>query len=129
MTSFVDPQIGVLRVLRALAPDTTYGTKAHDEFPEGDVPALPYVQVRAGTPWFRWPVMATAPIRVVAWADTEAASTALAWRLHGLVLDYEGGPDVRGFSPQLGPTPADDPDTGRPLASFTVTARLRPHTP
>lgn len=129
MTSFADPQLAVLTVLRVLAPEASYGTRARDDFPEGDVPALPYAQIRAGTPWFRWPVMASAPIRIVVWAETEAASTALAWRLHAFLLDYEGGPDVRGFGAQVGPAPADDPDTGRPLASFTVTARLRPHSP
>ncbi|GAB1641768.1 hypothetical protein [Krasilnikovia sp. MM14-A1259] len=124
---FADPQLTTLTLLRALAPGPAYGSKTHDDFPEGDVPTLPYVQVRAGTAAVRWPVLASAPIRVVVWARSEAASTALAWRLLGLLLDYEGGPDMRGFGNPIGPTPADDPDTGRPLAAFTVTARLRPH--
>jgi len=129
VTAFADPQLAALTILRALAPSTTYGTKAPEEFPEGDVPVLPYAQVRAGTSAVRWPVLVSTPVRVVVWAETEAASTALAWRLLALLLDYKGGPDIRNFGDPLGPTPADDPETGRPLATFTVTARLRPKNP
>lgn len=127
MTTFADPTVAALAILRALEPGVTFGTKAITDWPEGDIPTLPYAQVRAGAAAVRWPIAAETPIRVVAWASTEHAATALAWRLHGALLDYRHGTDVRSFAPSLGPAPADDPDSGQPLASFTVLARLRPH--
>ncbi|MEU8655255.1 hypothetical protein [Actinoplanes philippinensis] len=126
MTRFADPQLAALTVLRAAAPGVTFGTKAVDDYPEGAAPGLPYVQVRAGAAAVRWPVAAVTPLRIVAWADTEAAATALAWQLHGVLLDYRHGRDIKSFAPELGPFPAADPDTGRPLCSFSVLARLRP---
>lgn len=128
MTTFADAQIVTLAALRAQAgTEATYGTRDLTAFPAGDVPALPYAMVRTGPTSIRYPVTATASVRVVVWADTEAASVALAWRLLAALMDYPGDATVRGFGDPLGPVPAEDPDVpGRPLASFTVAARLRP---
>ncbi|MFG3715802.1 hypothetical protein [Micromonospora sp. NPDC047730] len=125
---FLDPRAGTLAVLRALHPDVTFGTKRLDEWPEGDVPVLPYGGVFADGTFVRQRVTATATVRVVVWAETDAAGYRLADDLHADLLAYEGGPDVGGFGPMTGPLPTTDPDTGRPMTYFTVRARLRPRT-
>ncbi|MFI7069550.1 hypothetical protein [Micromonospora sediminicola] len=123
-----DPRAGALAILRALRPDATFGTKRLEDFPEGDVPALPYGLVALDGTTVAQRVTATAAVRVAVWADDDAAGYDLAEDLHASLLAYEGGPQIRGFGPQLGPIPTTDPDTGRPMSYFTVRARLRPRT-
>ncbi|MEU4568665.1 hypothetical protein [Micromonospora sp. NPDC023956] len=125
--SFPDAQLVTLAALRDRAADeATYGTKFPDEYPEGEAPALPYVVVRAGPTSLRWPVLAVATMRLTAYADTEAEAVDLAWRLARVLLDCPGNAALRSFGADFGPVPASDPDTGAPLCSFTVAARLRP---
>lgn len=123
---FHDPRAGTLAVLRALAPAATFGTLRLEDFPEGDVPALPYGLVASDGSFVRQRVTATATVRVAVWGETDAAGYDLADDLHASLLAYEGGPDLYGFGPQTGPLPTTDPDTGRPMTFFTVRARLRP---
>lgn len=121
-----DPRAGVLAILRALRPDVTFGTKRLEDFPENDVPALPYALVACDGTFVAQRVTATATVRVAVWAEDDAAGYDLAEGLHAYLLAYEGGPHVAGFGAQTGPLPTDDPDTGRPMSYFTVRARLRP---
>lgn len=123
---FADPRAATLATLRALRPGVTFGTLRLDDFPENDVPALPYAMVAADGTFIRQRATATATVRVTVWAETDAAGYALADDLHADLLAWEGGPGVLGFRPQSGPLPTDDPDTGRPMTFFSVRARLRP---
>ncbi|RLK22640.1 hypothetical protein DER29_0478 [Micromonospora sp. M71_S20] len=123
-----DPRAGTLAVVRALRPDATFGTLRLEDFPEGDVPALPYGLVAADGTFVRQRVTASATVRVAVWAETDAAGYDLADDLHASLLAYVGGPQVVSFRPMTGPLPTTDPDTGRPMTFFTVRARLRPRT-
>lgn len=128
MIAFPDPRAATLAVLRALAGDgVTCGTKLLEDFPEGDVPALPYIAVRGETPAVRWPVTTTAPMRLIVWHETEAQAEALAWGLFGALCDFPGNADVRGFGEVGGPVSTTDDVTKRPLSTFSVNARLKPH--
>ncbi|WP_229398177.1 hypothetical protein [Micromonospora okii] len=123
---FHDPRASTLAVLRELRPGLSYGTKRLEDFPAGDVPALPYVMVAADGTFVRQRATATATVRVAAWGESDATGYDLADDLHARLLAYEGGPGVHGFLPMAGPLPAEDFDTGRPMTFFTVRARLRP---
>lgn len=125
---FPDALLATLSVLRTLAPaEATYGTKFLEEFPDGDIPTLPYVRLDIDATDVQWPVLATVGLRVMVWDVTDAAGLARAWRLYGVLRRYGGGSEIRAFrDPATGPVPASDPDTGRPLTSFTIAALMRP---
>ncbi|MEV1157732.1 hypothetical protein AB0J27_20270 [Micromonospora chokoriensis] len=126
--AFPDPRAATLAVLRALAgAGVTCGTRLLEDFPEGDVPALPYIAVNSEVPTVRWPVMTTAPMRLIVWHETEVQADALAWALFGALCEYPGGGDVRGFGELGGPVSTTDDVTKRPLSTFSVNARLKPH--
>jgi hypothetical protein len=128
VTVFPDAQLATLEIVRAALADTAYGTLAPEDFPQGSAPTLPYAQVRTDSTRVRHPITATASMRVVVYAASQAAAVALAWRLHAILREYGGGDKVRGFTDQTGPVPARDPVTGDPICSFTVAASLRPVT-
>ncbi|WP_143740500.1 hypothetical protein [Micromonospora echinospora] len=115
--------------MRALFPAVAFGTKRLDDFAEDDVPALPYAMVASDGAFVRQPTTLVATVRVAVWGESDAAGYDLADDLHATLLGYEGGSEVRGFGPLTGPLPTEDPDTGQPLTSFTVSARLRPRSP
>lgn len=121
-----DPRAAALAILRDRFPEVAFGTKRLEDFAAGDVPALPYARVSCDGTLVRQRVGMSATVRVVVWGETDHAGYDLSARAHAVLLAYEGGPDVRSFGPQTGPLPTGDPDTGRPLCSFTVSARLRP---
>ncbi|MDG4801719.1 hypothetical protein [Micromonospora sp. WMMD980] len=118
--------LATLAVLRPAHPEVTFGTKTPDSFDGGDAPPTPYAMVRTDNTAMRYPVAATSTVRVTVWAESEAAGVALAFRILATLLDYPGGPAVRSFGHYTGPLPTTDPDNGRPVASITVGARLRP---
>ncbi|MEV0267720.1 hypothetical protein AB0H43_03010 [Hamadaea sp. NPDC050747] len=127
MTTFPDARLAALTVLRDLAPtEATYGTKDYDDIPEAERPELPYVAVRVDLTTVRYPITAQAALRILVWDVSEYAAEQRAWRLHAVLLDYRGGPDMGKPSPELGPQADTDDETGRPFAVFTVSARLRP---
>ncbi|SCL33011.1 hypothetical protein GA0070616_4612 [Micromonospora nigra] len=121
-----DPRTATLAVLRGAFPAVTFGTKRLDDFAQGDVPALPYARVSCDGTFSRLRVSQRATVRVTVWAESDAAGYDLAANAHASLMAHEGNADVHGFGPLTGPLPTDDPDTGRPLCSFTVSARLRP---
>lgn len=124
---FPDPRLAALTVLRAIAPnDATYGTKPLDAFADAASPTMPYVMVAVDAVFRPRTPLETATIRVTVWHDDEFACNALARTLRANLLAYEGGADVRSFGALTGPIPTSDPDTGTPLSTFTVAARLRP---
>lgn len=126
--AFTDTRKAVLAVLRAVVgSEATYGTKLLEDFDEGDVPALPYCAVLAESPVVRWPVTSTSPVRFIVWDDDEESADSRAWRIFGALLDYPGGVDVRGFGERGGPVSTTDDVTERPLSTFSVSARLKPH--
>jgi hypothetical protein len=125
---FADPRAELLAVLRAAEPAATYGTKRLDEIPTDSTPTLPYVRVSVDSTAIPWQVQETVNARIAVWHDTEAEGELLARRLRSLLLAFPGNAAMRRPLPGTGPTSTTDPDTGRPLSAFTITARLRPIT-
>lgn len=127
MTTFPDERLAALDVLREVAPsEATYGTDDIDDFPVTNVPDLPYAAVKLDDTSVRYPISATAALRVLIWDESEFLARARAWRILAALVGYRGNASVGNFRPELGPRAVTDPDTGRPFAFFTVRARLRP---
>lgn len=130
---FTDVTAGVLDLLRAglAARDDAYigDVTVSAKVPTGKVPdkGLPLVVVRHdGTPASRYPVDETATVRVTVWHRDEPAAVRLAQLCRGLILTTRGTDLVRATRPLTGPVPAADPDTGEPIATFTVAVHPRP---
>lgn len=125
--SFPDPQLAVRDLLRSLltgrpeayAAGATVSTKG----PTGA--DLPYVQVRSDGRFRDARLNGRASVRVIVWHRDEGLGESLAALCEALLL--AGSSDrIRGCSPLTGPIPTGDPDTGKPMSYFTITARLRP---
>lgn len=131
LVTFADARIATLDLLRerlaSYAPSATAGTKTPEELGT-NYPGAPYVMVAldASAPDPNG-VVETVTVRVAVWGESDAAGQALAQTAHALLLAYEGGVDVRSFAERTGPVPTGDPESGSPLSSFTVAARMRPH--
>lgn len=128
LVTFPDPIAATLSVLRARFPDfvDTTGVASGHSLPTDRGRSSPFVQVQADATETRYPVLETSTVRVTVWHTSTAKALALAQLVRGLLLAYSGGAEVRTFSTLTGPIPASDPDSGDPLAYFTVAARLRP---
>ncbi len=129
MASFADPIPHALALLRAAFPDYTFGADNPDPSVEGR-PPLPYGMVRVdfsyGLPQSR-PALRIANLRIVAWADSEAAAFTLAQQFEAVLLEFDGDSQVQSYREISGPLPyAND---GNPICVVTVAARLRPITP
>ncbi|WP_353950003.1 hypothetical protein V6K52_10125 [Knoellia sp. S7-12] len=72
-----------------------------------------------------WPASEDAVVRVTVWAPDAHDASGLASRLRAHLLAYGGDAASRGFAGGSRALPSLDPDDGSPLATFTVTARLR----
>lgn len=127
--TFPDPILATLEVLRAKAPGyvpgTTFGTVPPSVQREGDRKA-PYGMVALDAVSGQYPVHQSATVRVVAYGVTETQALALAQILRAVLLVHEGTGPARSFGELTGPIPSTDPDTGAPIAYFTVAARMRP---
>jgi hypothetical protein len=125
-----DSQLATLAILRAAplpagAPVPTFGIRrpAARTFD----PALPYVMVANDGETGRTNADQTANVRVTVWAaSAEQARLLAAWARAVLLASHGDGTHVRHYSRQTGMLPTTDPDTGNPICSFTVAARLRP---
>lgn len=136
--SFDDPVLAVVEALRGLlagrtepfAAGATVGTLL--PFTRAlEAPSLPYVHVRldASAPQYgRSGALEVASLGVSVWGRTDYDTLALARLCRALLADYGGDARVFSLTPLAGPTPTNDPDSGSPLSSFTLAARLRPIT-
>lgn len=120
---FPDAMLSILNILRAAFPEIRFGTITPEEMRDAPVP---YVMVRTDGSSTRYPIVETTTIRVSVWHATEAQGIALAQRLLAILLVHSGDEAVRSVSMLTGAFPTSDPDTGSPLSSFTIAARLRP---
>jgi len=90
-----------------------------------DTPALPYVMVvQDGPGQVRGLALTVVTLRSTTWASNEDVAYDLAQMCHGLLL-LHSGTVIRSTLPLLSVYPAVDPDTGEPIASFSITANLR----
>lgn len=124
---FPPPSRAVRDVLRtALAPYTeAAGVTVSTKGPAPN-PSLPYVQVRADARFRNSVLDGRATVRVAVWHADEGLAESLASLAEGLLLAYEGGSEIRTVTPVMSPLLTDDPETGAPLAFFTVNVRLAP---
>lgn len=77
----------------------------------------------AGTGY--WPVSEDAVLRVTVWDASAYRASRFARLARAHLLAYSGDVASRGFTAGTRPFPSEDPDDATPLASFTITARLR----
>lgn len=125
-----DSQIATLALLRAAplpvgAPQPTFGIRRPQ--PRTFDPVLPYFLVANDGETGRTNADQTANVRVTVWAATaEQARQLAAWARAVLLASNGDGEHVRHYSRQTGMLPTTDPDSGNPICSFTVAARLRP---
>jgi hypothetical protein len=129
LVAFPDPIFETLRILRDRLPGhpetsaVACGTLQVEETTE----SLPYLMVALDGSTTRYPVSETASLRIVVWAGTDLEALRIAQIARGLLFSLGRDSKVRSYGePSTGPRPDTDPDTGGPLSSFTVSARLRP---
>jgi len=129
---FSDPVEVGLRVLRgafAAHPEVAgLGLTISHKMPDRDADtAAPAIRLAddgdAGTG--RWPVSEDAVLRVTVWDASPFRARRLARLARAHLLAYPGDATSRGFTAGTRPFPSEDPDDATPLASFTITARLR----
>lgn len=130
---FPDAMLAVIEVLRDKLADVdasyAQGFKVGTKVPNDkslDAPSLPYILVRLDGSTLTQQVNEEASIRISVWHKTEAKGLALAQAARAVLLSYEGGAKIRVINPLTGVIPTSDPESGEPLSSFTVAAKLRP---
>ncbi len=121
---FADARLVVRDTLRLLLPGVTISTR---DFPNNDsqAPPVPYIQVKSDGSIRNSTLNGRDTIRFLCYGADDGLTTTLARRAEALILAASGG-DLRGCTPQQSTFPTYDPDLGRPMAYFTITARLRP---
>lgn len=121
---FDDARLLIRDTLRALMPGVTISTR---DFPNNDsvAPPVPYIQVKSDGSIRNSTLNGRDTIRFLCYGADDGLTTTLARRAEALILAASGGA-LRGCTPQQSTFPTYDPDLGRPMAYFTITARLRP---
>ncbi len=121
---FADARLVIRDRLRALMPDVTISTR---DYPNNDSKPLatPYIQVKSDGSLRNSALNGRDTIRFLCYGADDGLTTTLARRAEALILADSGG-DLRGCTSQQSTFPTYDPDLGRPMAYFTITARLRP---
>lgn len=130
--TYPDGRLVVRNRLRVLlgARSETYAvgvTVSTREFPVDDsAPALvPYIQVKSDGSVRDSRLNGRMTIRLLCYGSDDGNTSALAELAEALILaDHAGG--LRGCTSQQSVFPTYDPDSGRPMAYLTFTARLRP---
>lgn len=118
---FPAPAFAVRNALRTLLPGVVVSTKD-----PGPNPALPFVRVRTDGNFRDSRLDGRGTVRVVVWHEDEGLAADLAAEAEGRLIAYPGDALLRNVTEGTSPLTSDDPETGAPLAFFTVTARLRP---
>lgn len=114
-------------VVRELLPDQPEVTVSTKTIPGSDGDrSTPYVQTRGDGRSRSARLDGRALVRVAVWHDDEGLAESLAALIEARLLDYEGGSEIRGFTPGTGPLTTFDEEVGLWLAFFSITARLRP---
>lgn len=121
---FPDGRLVVRDRLRALMPNVTISTR---DYPNNDsvAPVVPYIQVKSDGGLRNADLNGRDTIRFLCYDADDGLTTALARTAEARILADSGG-DLRGCTSQQSTFPTYDPDLGRPMAYFTITARLRP---
>ena len=128
---FADAQLSVRDLLRTLLSGrlgSAEGVTVSTRLPgtkSDDAPALPFIAVRVDANARTYRLLGLATVRVAVWHRDEGLGVDLAALCEGLLLSASS-PEVRSIGPVNSPLATTDPDTGDPLAFFTVVARLRP---
>jgi len=97
------------------------------DLPVADGSPRPYVRVSTDTRGRDARLNGTASVRVQVWHPDEGYCERIADLCEALLLTASTA-TVRAVSPGYRLGPVSDPDTGEPLSSLTITARLRPVT-
>jgi len=120
LTTFTDPRLGVLTLLRDELPTYDFGTKLPRTVTD------PFVLIARDFSRTRYPVDERVTIRVTVYATDSADAEALAQLCRAHLLSTKGTALIRATGALTGPLDAVDPDTGAALASFTVAVHTRP---
>ena len=108
--------------LAARAQDVTVGVNVPSAWTQG---TKAHVQVGLdGTPSVRYPVLASASVRVTCWHATTTAAKALVALCEGLLCSHPGSAQIGSVRSLTGVLPTRDPDTGAQLASVSVRVNL-----
>lgn len=107
------------------ASDVLVGTRTPDSREPLSHPAPFVVVAQDGPGTIQQRANMRITLRVTIWHHTDDDAYDLAALAHGLVLTY-AGPVVRSVLPGVAPARATDPDTGEPVAWFTVLANVAP---
>lgn len=97
------------------------------QFPvdDGVTAQVPYIQVKSDGSIRNAQLDGRMTIRLLVYGEDDGKTSSLALLAESLILaDHAGG--LRGCSSQQSVFPTYDPDSGRPMAFLTFTARLRP---
>lgn len=97
------------------------------DFPTNDsgTEPLPYIQVKSDGSNRNSRLDGRMTIRLLCYGSDDGLTTDLALIAEALLL-ADSSDELRGCTTQQSTFPTYDPDTGRPMAYFTLTARLRP---
>lgn len=130
---FPDPILETLKILRAELPgyvetaDVDCGSVQVEEATASGV-SLPYLMVALDDTRTRYPVSADARLRVTVWAAEDWRALEIGGVARAILRDSANS-KVRSYGePASGPNASSDPDSGQPLSTQTVTARLKPET-
>lgn len=129
--TFPDPILETLKVLRAEFPayvetaDVDCGSLQIEEANAAGV-TLPYLGVFLDDDDTRYPVTSDALLRLTVWTPEDWRALEIGKVARAILRDHRGS-KIRSFGdPSTGPIPSTDPDSGQPLATMTITARLKP---
>lgn len=129
--TFADPILETLKVLRAELPgfvetaDVDAGSVQVEDANAAGV-TLPYLMVALDDDDTRYPVTSSALLRLTVWAGEDWRALEISKIARAVLRDHRGA-TVRSYGdPATGPIPSTDPDSGQPLATQTITARLKP---
>lgn len=125
---FPDPMLWAVTFLRSFlasreetyADGVTVGTR-----PPADG-SVPFVMVRLYGGSVDRLADSEALLRVTVWHSTDDKALALAELCRAGLDAFAGDADARLCRSLTAPFPADDPDNGQPISSFTAAARMRP---
>lgn len=97
------------------------------QFPVDDAlsTAVPYIQVKSDGSARNATLNGRMTIRLLCYGADDGLTTNLALLAEALIL-ADHSADLRGCTSQQSVFPTYDPDSGRPMAFLTFTARLRP---
>jgi len=103
--------------------DATVGAAIPDGWTEADPP---HVLVALDAADVTYPIRARCTVRLTTWAQSTTDAKRICQLAMSLCLVHPGDADVWSVVPLLGVRPAQDPDTGSPIATCAVAVSVRP---